>query len=95
MTGWIVTGFIGQALFSLRFLLQWIMSERAGRSIVPEVFWYFSLGGGITLLSYAIWRQDIVFIVGQAAGLVIYGRNLFFIWRDRLRARAIDSPNIS
>lgn len=95
MTGWIVTGFIGQALFSLRFLLQWIMSERAGRSIVPEVFWYFSLAGGITLLSYAIWRQDIVFIVGQAAGLVIYGRNLFFIWRDRLRARAIDSPNLS
>ena len=53
---------------------------------LPEAFWYFSVAGGVTLLSYALWRQDPVFIVGQAGGLLIYGRNLFFIWRDRRRA---------
>jgi lipid-A-disaccharide synthase-like uncharacterized protein len=87
MTGWLVVGFIGQAMFSLRFAFQWIMSERARRSIVPEIFWYFSVAGGVILLAYAIWRRDPVFIAGQGAGLAIYGRNLFFIWRDKLRAR--------
>ena len=80
---WLGIGFLGQALFSMRFLIQWIASERIRRSIVPVAFWYFSILGGITLLSYAIWRKDPVFIVGQAAGLVIYGRNLYFIWRGR------------
>jgi len=92
MTGWLVIGFIGQAMFSLRFAFQWIMSERAGRSIVPEIFWYCSVAGGVVLLAYAIWRQDPVFIVGQAAGLAIYARNLFFIWRDKLRARDAVRP---
>lgn len=92
MTGWLVIGFIGQAMFSLRFLFQWIMSERAGRSVVPEIFWYFSVAGGGVLLAYAIWRQDPVFIVGQGAGLAIYSRNLFFIWRDKLRARHAARP---
>ncbi|MGD2112170.1 MAG: lipid-A-disaccharide synthase N-terminal domain-containing protein [Gammaproteobacteria bacterium] len=86
---WLIIGFLGQALFSMRFLVQWVASERQRRSIVPTAFWIFSLCGGITLLSYAIYRQDPVFIVGQAGGLLIYSRNLYFIYRDRLRAREI------
>jgi len=82
-TFWLVVGFLGQALFSARFIIQWIASERARRSIIPAAFWLFSVGGGATLLVYAIYRQDPVFIVGQAAGLFIYGRNIFFIWRER------------
>jgi lipid-A-disaccharide synthase-like uncharacterized protein len=85
MSYWIVIGFAGQALFSARFVAQWIASERAGRSIIPELFWYCSVGGGLTLLAYAIWRQDPVFIAGQAGGLFIYSRNIYFIWRERRR----------
>ncbi|MCH7540891.1 MAG: lipid-A-disaccharide synthase N-terminal domain-containing protein [Proteobacteria bacterium] len=85
-TIWLVIGFLGQVLFGMRFVVQWIRSEREGRSIIPVAFWYFSVAGGVTLLSYALWRQDPVFIVGQAGGLLIYGRNLFFIRRDRRRA---------
>jgi len=82
-TLWLGVGFLGQALFSLRFLVQWISSERQRRSVVPVAFWYFSLAGGTVLLSYAIWRQDPVFILGQGAGLVIYLRNLQFRLRER------------
>lgn len=80
---WLGIGFLGQALFSMRFLIQWIATERIRRSVVPVAFWYFSIVGGITLLAYAIYRKDPVFIVGQAVGLVVYGRNLYFIWRGR------------
>jgi len=79
---WITIGFLGQALFSARFMVQWIASERAKRSIVPKAFWFFSLGGGATLLAYALYRQDPVFIVGQGAGLFIYVRNLMLIHRE-------------
>ncbi len=82
-TFWLAIGFLGQALFSARFIVQWIASERARRSIIPAAFWLFSVGGGATLLAYAIYRQDPVFIVGQAAGLFIYARNIFFIWREK------------
>jgi len=75
-TLWIVIGFIEQGLFSARFLVQWIASERRRRSIVPQAFWYFSGAGGALLLAYAIHRRDPVFIVGQGAGLVVYLRNL-------------------
>lgn len=85
-TVWVGVGFLGQAFFSMRFLVQWISSERIKKSIVPIAFWYFSLLGGATLLAYAIWREDPVFIVGQAAGLMIYARNLYFIARDRRSA---------
>jgi lipid-A-disaccharide synthase-like uncharacterized protein len=88
MSYWIVIGFAGQALFSARFAVQWIASERAGRSVIPELFWYCSVGGGVTLLAYAIWRQDPVFIAGQAAGLFIYARNIYFIWRERRQGGA-------
>ena len=83
---WIVVGFAGQALFSGRFILQWIASERARRSVVPKAFWYFSLAGSAVLLSYAIHRQDPVFIVGQAAGVFIYLRNLTLIARETTSA---------
>ena len=79
---WLVIGFLGQALFSARFLVQWVASERARRSIVPHAFWFLSLAGGATLLSYAIYREDPVFIVGQGAGLFIYLRNLVLIRRE-------------
>ena len=80
---WLAVGFLGQALFSARFLVQWLSSERQKRSVVPLAFWYFSVAGGATLLAYAIHRQDPVFIVGQGAGLFIYLRNLQLIYRQR------------
>jgi lipid-A-disaccharide synthase-like uncharacterized protein len=80
---WLVIGFLGQLLFSLRFLAQWVASERAGRSVVPLSFWYLSVLGGATLLAYAIYRADPVFIVGQLTGVFIYGRNLQLIRRER------------
>ena len=78
---WLTIGLFGQAFFSARFLVQWIASERRRKSVVPNQFWYFSVGGGLALLAYAIYRRDPVFILGQAAGLVVYARNLYFIHR--------------
>jgi lipid-A-disaccharide synthase-like uncharacterized protein len=83
---WVAIGFLGQLLFTSRFLIQWIASERRRESHIPLAFWWLSLGGGLTLLSYAIWRQDPVFIVGQATGLVVYVRNLVLIGRKRREA---------
>lgn len=76
---WIAVGFAAQGLFSARFLVQIVASERARRSVVPEAFWYLSLLGGTLLLAYAVHRQDPVFILGQAFGLVVYLRNLYFL----------------
>ena len=84
----IVVGLVGQALFSARFLVQWIASERAGRSVIPVAFWFFSLGGGLVLLGYALYRRDPVFILGQALGSFIYVRNLMLIARERRRGAA-------
>ena len=90
LDGWIVLGFVAQAMFTMRFVVQWIASEREKRSVVPVAFWFFSLGGGTLLLVYAIQRQDPVFIAGQAMGLFIYVRNLWLIFNERrgLAARA-------
>ncbi|MDQ7032841.1 MAG: lipid-A-disaccharide synthase N-terminal domain-containing protein [Desulfonauticus sp.] len=82
---WLIIGFIAQGLFSARFLVQWIASERAKKSVMPIYFWYFSLGGGILLLAYSIYRRDPVFILGQASGLFIYSRNLYLIYREKKR----------
>lgn len=82
---WIIIGFAGQALFTMRFVVQWIASERAKRSLVPVAFWFFSVGGGVVLLAYAIHREDPVFIAGQAGGLVIYARNLWLIHSHQAR----------
>jgi len=73
---WVV---VGQLSFSMRFIIQWIKSEKARKSVIPVAFWYFSIGGGLILLAYAIHRRDPVFIVGQASGLFIYARNLWLI----------------
>lgn len=80
---WVIIGLCGQALFMMRFIVQWIASERVKQSIVPETFWYFSLGGGTILFIYALHQQDIVFILGQGLGLFIYLRNLYFIHRKK------------
>ena len=84
-TAWLIVGFLGQTLFFLRFFVQWLASERAGRSVVPRAFWYFSILGGLTLFVYAVWRQDPVFIVGQSTGLFIYARNLHLLNREKRR----------
>ena len=79
----IIIGFGGQALFAARFLIQWIRSESAQKSVIPIAFWYFSITGGIVLLTYAIWRKDPVIIAGQSVGILIYARNLYFIHRNK------------
>lgn len=82
-TIWLAVGFFGQAIFGLRFFLQWLASERVKRSVVPVAFWYCSIAGAAILFSYAVWREDPVFMLGQSAGLFIYLRNLYFIRRNR------------
>jgi lipid-A-disaccharide synthase-like uncharacterized protein len=79
----LVVGFMGQALFSARFFVQWIVSEKKKKSTIPISFWFFSLGGSLVLLIYALYRMDPVFIAGQSAGSVIYIRNLMLIRRER------------
>ena len=88
---WLSIGLLGQACFSARFLVQWIASERRKESVFPNSFWFFSIGGGLTLLIYAIYRLDPVFIIGQAAGLVVYLRNLVLI-RRKERALSAARP---
>ncbi len=78
----ILIGYIAQAMFAMRFVVQWIASERAGKSVVPTAFWVFSIGGGLMLLGYAIYRRDPVFIIGQAFGVFVYLRNLQFVVRS-------------
>ena len=87
-TIWLGVGFIGQALFSARFLVQWLKSEKEKKSVFPVAFWYFSIAGGVTLSAYAIYRKDPVFILGQLSGLLIYFRNLYFIIYERRNLNA-------
>ncbi len=87
---WLYIGFFGQFLFSMRFIVQWIASEQAKKSIIPKAFWYFSISGGITLLSYAIYKQDPVFILGQSMGLLVYARNLYFLSQTKNSADNTD-----
>ncbi len=82
-TIWLGIGFLGQALFSARFIVQWLKSEKEKKSVFPIAFWYFSIGGGVTLLAYAIYREDPVFILGQGSGLFIYARNLYFVLNEK------------
>lgn len=87
-TIWIIVGFVGQAFFFGRFFVQWLASEKAQKSIIPNAFWYFSIGGGLILFVYALYRQDPVFILGQSTGLLIYARNLYFIRKTNRPATA-------
>lgn len=83
---WVVIGLFGQLLFTGRFLVQWLASERARRSVIPVAFWWFSIGGGLILLAYALYRKDPVFILGQSLGVFIYIRNLWLIRAERRAA---------
>ena len=79
---WLSIGLVGQFCFTCRFLIQWLESERQKKSIIPRAFWYFSIFGGAILLSYAVYRKDPVFILGQSTGLIIYFRNLYFLRKE-------------
>jgi lipid-A-disaccharide synthase-like uncharacterized protein len=83
---WVLLGFIAQGMFTMRFLVQWIATERADHSVIPLGFWIFSIAGGLLLLVYALYRKDPVFIAGQAFGVFVYLRNLHFVMRDRKAA---------
>ncbi|MGA8260480.1 MAG: lipid-A-disaccharide synthase N-terminal domain-containing protein [Arenicellales bacterium] len=85
---WLGVGFAGQAMFSMRFLIQWLSTEKHRKSVIPVAFWHFSILGGAILLAYAIYRADPVFILGQAAGLLIYSRNLHFVLKERKARQA-------
>ena len=80
---WLILGFVGQAMFTMRFLLQWIASEKKKESVIPVSFWYFSLVGGLIVLFYAIHRMDPVFILAYLPGNFIYFRNLYFIYKKK------------
>lgn len=86
--GWIILGFIAQGCFTMRFVVQWLASEKAKRSVMPVAFWFFSIGGGFLLLLYAIQRKDPVFIAGQGLGLFVYIRNLWLIANEKKRLAA-------
>ena len=86
---WILFGFIAQSMYFMRFLLQWIASERVRRSIIPETFWYFSFAGGLMLFIYALHRADLVIMIGQFFGLFIYARNIYLIWLNKRLASRI------
>jgi lipid-A-disaccharide synthase-like uncharacterized protein len=85
---WVVLGFIAQAFFTMRFLVQWIASEKIGHSVIPVAFWWCSIGGGLLLLVYALYRRDPVFIAGQGFGVFVYLRNLYFVLRDKREGTA-------
>lgn len=80
---WLVIGLVGQTLFMMRFIVQWIASERAKKSVMPDVFWYFSLGGGLIVLIYGLHKLEPVIILGQLPGVIVYSRNIYLIWRHK------------
>lgn len=90
---WLIVGLTGQLLFSLRFIVQWLASEKEQKSIIPVSFWYFSISGSFLLLTYAIYRQDPVFILGQSMGFVIYIRNLVLIDRQKKGTAILQEPS--
>lgn len=82
-TFWIIVGFAGQIFFTMRFVVQWIATEKKRESVIPVIFWYLSIIGSILLLAYAIYRKDPVFILGQSFGSIVYSRNLYFIYKGK------------
>ena len=86
---WVLLGFLAQAFFTMRFLVQWLASEKAGKSVIPMAFWWFSIGGGVLLLVYALYRRNPVFILGQGFGVFVYLRNLQFVMRERKQRAAV------
>ena len=86
-------GLLGQMIFGSRFLVQWLVSERLKRSVIPVAFWYLSFVGCILTFFYALYIQEPVFIISQLGGMLIYSRNLFFVYRDRGRAHPLLGPD--
>jgi lipid-A-disaccharide synthase-like uncharacterized protein len=86
---WVLLGLVAQIFFTLRFVVQWIASERVGKSVIPIAFWWFSIGGGLLLFVYALYRRDPVFVLGQGFGVFVYLRNLYFVHRERKQAVAL------
>lgn len=86
---WVLFGLFGQLMFTMRFIVQWLASEKAGHSVVPIAFWYFSIIGGLIVLAYGVYKFDPVIILGQLPGCLIYSRNLWLIYRDRRNASGI------
>jgi len=80
---WVTVGLMGQLMFTARFIVQWLASEKAGRSVVPVAFWYFSIAGSLVVLAYGLHKGDRVIILGQLPGTLIYIRNLWLIHRAR------------
>ena len=80
---WLLFGLFGQLMFTARFVVQWLASERAGNSVVPVAFWYFSIIGGLIVLAYGVHKLDLVIILGQLPGVVVYSRNLWLIHKGR------------
>jgi lipid-A-disaccharide synthase-like uncharacterized protein len=80
---WLAFGLVAQLFFTARFLVQWISSERAGQSVVPIAFWFFSMGGGLMTLVYGVVKREPVIILGQAMATVIYVRNIMLIMKNR------------
>ncbi len=80
---WVLVGLSGQLMFSMRFIIQWLASEKEHKSVIPVAFWYFSIVGGLILLAYALYRQDPVFVLGQALGIFVYARNLYLLHAER------------
>ena len=80
---WLAFGLIAQLFFTARFLVQWISSERAGRSVIPIAFWFFSMGGGLMTLVYGVAKREPVIILGQSLATIIYIRNIMLIWKNR------------
>ncbi|MDY7108046.1 MAG: lipid-A-disaccharide synthase N-terminal domain-containing protein [Planctomycetota bacterium] len=89
---WVAVGLLGQVLFAGRMLVQWLVSERRGRSVIPVAFWWMSLLGASMLLIYFLWRKDVVGVLGQTTGWTIYMRNLWLIYRRSLRRRLASDP---
>ncbi|HET6442393.1 MAG TPA: lipid-A-disaccharide synthase N-terminal domain-containing protein [Phycisphaerae bacterium] len=89
---WAAFGLVAQLAFTARFIVQWIVSEREGKSVIPLAFWYFSLFGSTGLLVYAIVRADPIFILGQSLGSIIYLRNLTLIYRERRSVPPLEKP---
>jgi lipid-A-disaccharide synthase-like uncharacterized protein len=90
---WLIFGIVAQLLFAARFLVQWITSERAGKSVIPFAFWFFSMGGGLMTLVYGIVKREPVIILGQGLSTIIYVRNIMLILKERRQSRAENAPS--
>jgi lipid-A-disaccharide synthase-like uncharacterized protein len=83
---WLGIGLVGQSMFVLRWFIQWLASERAKKLVVPDTFWYTSLAGGLMVMAYGLYKPDPVIVLGQF-GVIIYGRNVYFLWRQKASNR--------